>query len=113
MKMIKISPEEAEKFYSHLNGKLPNSVFNSIVKYMSSEKIIVMVWQGKGVVKKVREICGPTDPKKTKKYHIRNLSEDSLEEEFKKGKAVKNIIHSSATREEAERELKFFFKEES
>ncbi len=112
MKMIKISPEEAEKFYSHLNGKLPNSVFNSIVKYMSSEKIIVMVWQGKGVVKKVREICGPTDPKKTKKYHIRNLSEDSLEEEFKKGKAVKNIIHSSATREEAERELKFFFKEE-
>lgn len=110
MKMVQINEADARNFYINLQKKLPQKVFESIIKYMSSGKIVVIVWQGNGVVNKVRKICGPTDPKKARRYQIRNLSKDSLEEELKKGRAVKNIIHSSASTKEAKNEIKFFFR---
>jgi|GEM_PF-318578 len=109
MKMIKINKWQAKIFYKHLKNKVPESVFNSIVSYMTSNRVVLIVWQGNGVVNKVRKISGPTNPKKAKKYQIRALSEEDMEEKFKKGKAVKNIIHSSATIKEAKKEISFFF----
>jgi nucleoside diphosphate kinase len=35
-----------------------------------------------------------------------------MEKRFKKGLAVRNIIHSSANTEEAQKEIKFFFSAE-
>lgn len=109
MKMIKIKDSQAKLFYKHLKAKVPESVFNSVVSYMTSNRVVLIVWQGNGVVKKVRKICGPTDPKKAKKSNIRALSKDDLEKKFKMGRAVKNIIHASATTEEAKKEISFFF----
>jgi len=109
MKMIKINERQAKKFYKHLKNKIPEPVFRSIVDYMTSNRVVLIVWQGPGVVKKVRKISGPTDPKKAKKYQIRALSKEDLEKKFKRGKAVKNIIHSSATIKEAKKEISFFF----
>ena len=109
MKMVKMKKGRAESFYNHLKNKIPESVFNSIVKYMTSNRVVLIVWQGKGAVKKVRKICGPTDPKKAKKYNIRSLSKEDMEKRFKRGKAVRNIIHSSATTREAKKEIRFFF----
>ena len=104
-----MSERKAKKFYKHLRGKIPDSVFNSIVDYMISNRVVLIVWQGPGVVSKVREICGPTDPQESIRENIRSLSEDDLKGKFKKGRAVKNIIHSSATPKEAKREIKLFF----
>ena len=109
IKMIKINSKQAGLFYKHLKNKVPESVFNSLVSYMTSNKVVLVVWQANGVVKKVREICGPTNPKKAKKYNIRALSKEDMEKKFKMGKAVKNIIHASATIEEAKKEISFFF----
>ena len=109
MKMIKINASQARDFYNHLKGKLPDDVFNSVIDYMTSTRVVLIVWQGRGVVKKVRTISGPTDPKKATKNNIRSLSNDDLDKKFKRGKAVENIIHSSATIKEAEKEIGFFF----
>jgi len=109
MKMAKLNKNKARLFYKHLKNKVPEKVFNSLVKYMSSRRVVIIVWQGRGVVKKVRKICGPTNPKKAKKYQIRALSGEDMEKKFKLGKAVKNIIHSSGTNEEAKKEISFFF----
>jgi len=109
MKMVKINKRKAKVFYKHLKGKIPDSVFNSIIDYVTSNRVVLVVWQGNGVISKIREICGPTDPKKAIKVNIRDLSGDDMKRKFKKGRAVKNIIHSSATPEEAKREIKAFF----
>jgi uncharacterized protein (TIGR00661 family) len=109
MKMVKIDKKRANVFYSHLKGKVPQSVFNSIVRYMTSGRVVLIVWQGNGVVKKIREICGPTNPKKAAKKQIRSLSDEDMEKKFRAGKAVRNIIHSSGTIEEAKKEIEMFF----
>ncbi len=110
MKMVKLNKKDAEKFYSHLKTKIPEDVFDSIIDYITSNRVIVIVWQGKGVVKKVRKTCGPTNPKEAGKRTIRSLSKEDMGKEFRKGKAVKNIIHSSSNSKEAKKEIKFFFK---
>jgi uncharacterized protein (TIGR00661 family) len=109
MKMIKINKNQAGKFYSHLKNKIPPAVFNSVVNYMTSNRVVLIVWQGKGVINKVRQTCGPTNPKEAKKSQIRALSKEDMQVQFKKGRAVKNIIHSSTTIEEAKKEISFFF----
>jgi len=110
MKMALMSSQRARLFYKNLKSEIPDSVFDSLIEYVTSDRIVVIVWQGNGVVSKVRRIIGPTDPKKAKKAHVRSLSKESLEKRFDRGEAVRNIIHASATVKEAKREIDFFFR---
>jgi nucleoside-diphosphate kinase len=109
MKMARLNKFQARLFYGHLQSKVPKSVFNSIVNYMAGKRVVLIVWQGRGVIEKVRRLCGPTNPKKARKHQIRHLSKDDMEEELRRGRAVKNIIHSSANRADALKEIYFFF----
>lgn len=109
MKMLKMNQLQAQIFYSHLRRKLPKRVFDSIIDYMTGTRVVAIVWQGRGVVGKVRTLCGPTDPKKAKKSQLRSLSKDDLSRQFARGKAVKNIIHSSASPHDARKEIALFF----
>jgi len=110
MKMRKISRLEARLFYSHLKGKVPDKVFTSILDYITSSKVVLVVWEGRGVVKKVRSICGPTDPQKAAKSQLRSLSNDNMRKKLQAGRAVRNIIHSSANSSDAALEIGFFFR---
>lgn len=109
MKMAKLNRGQIKRFYQHLKGEIPDSVFNSLINYMASNRVVLIVWQGKGVVEKVRKLCGPTNPKEAGKRHLRSLSNEDMIEKFKRGKAVKNIIHASANTNEAKKEVDFFF----
>jgi nucleoside-diphosphate kinase len=109
MKMVKINALQARWFYHHLDGAVPKSVFTSLVQYMTSNRVVVVVWEGRGVVRMVRKLCGPTDPAQAKRRQIRALSSDDMVREFQHGRAVKNIIHASASVEDAQKEIRFFF----
>ncbi len=109
MKMLRINQLQAQLFYNHLRRKLPKKVFDSVIKYMTGTRAVAVVWQGRGVVGKVRLLCGPTDPRQAKKTQLRALSKDDLGREFKRGKAVKNIIHASASAADARKEIALFF----
>jgi nucleoside-diphosphate kinase len=109
MKMVMINPLQAEILYGGLRRSLSPAVFKSVVEYMTSNRVVLIVWQGRGVVGKVRRICGPTDPKRAKKSQIRSLSSDDLHQRLKRGQAVRNIIHSSASRKDAALEISAFF----
>src|SRR3989344_469310 len=94
IKAIKMDEATARNFYKHLKEKLPAKLFLAIIKYMSSDRIIAAVIQGDGAVKKVREICGNTNPKEAGKGTIRgDFGEDDLHERAKKMQATRNIIH--------------------
>ena len=96
-KKIKISKEEAEKFYKVHQTK---PFYDDLCSYLSSGPIIVMILEGENAIKKNRDLMGATDPKQAKNGTIRNLYGISID---------KNSIHGSDSTENAKIEMGFFF----
>lgn len=92
------------------NGR---AVMMSNAKYLSSGPVIVMVWQGNSAVGLVRKITGGTEPLTSDVGTIRgDLTLDSYIMADLDQRSVRNLIHASGTVEEAEKEIKIWFKEE-
>lgn len=107
LKVTKLKKSFMKKFYAHLKPKLRKKLFNAIVDYMCSGKVVIAILQGKNAISKARTICGPTNPKEAPKGTIRgDFATDDLVERAKKNKATRNIIHASGSREEARKEIK-------
>ena len=79
-------------------------------------RVIAIVYQGPEAVKKIREISGPTNPLTAREQRpgcIRALGTVvSLKDSAGKmiGERMDNLIHASASKSEAEREIKLWFK---
>ena len=99
IKKIILSKKMAEDFY-FVHKERP--FFNDLCAYMSSGPVVVMVLEGNNSVVKNREIMGATNPKDAAKGTIRNLYGISLD---------KNSVHGSDSKENAKKEIDFFFKE--
>lgn len=82
-----------------------------LVKYIISAPVIAMVVEGENAIEKIREISGYTDPAKAEKGTIRgDFAEDSIMVSNREGRAVRNLVHASGSKEEAEKEVKLWFK---
>lgn len=80
------------------------------------QRVIAIVYQGLDAVKKIRHIAGPTNPLNAREerpgciralgtiFPIKNEKGELI------GERLDNLIHASATPEEAEREVKLWFK---
>jgi len=81
-----------------------------LMDFMSSGPVVAMVWQGMGAVSIVRKITGSTEPLSSAPGTIRgDYTIDSYTAADTDARAVRNIIHSSGTVEEAEKEIKIWF----
>ena len=90
-----------------------NAVMKANAKYLSSGPVIAMVWQGNAAVGLVRKITGGTEPLTSDVGTIRgDLTLDSYAMADLDQRSVRNLIHASGTVEEAEKEIKIWFKEE-
>ena len=98
-KRIKMSIEQAEKFYDVHNDK---PFFSDLVKYMTSEPVVVQVLYGENAVKKYREVMGATNPDNAEEGTIRKLFALNVQE---------NSVHGSDSNENAKKEIEFFFNE--
>ena len=96
-KKIKISKEEAEKFYKVHQTK---SFYNDVCSYLSSGPIVVLILEGHGAIKKNRDLMGTTNPKDAQNGTIRKRYGISIE---------KNSVHGSDNPENAKKEIDFFF----
>ncbi len=86
--------------------------FEDLIKYLRGEfhqrkKVMAMVYWGEGALKKVRDICGSTNPEEAEATTIRG----AYGRITTKG-VYENVIHTSSNTEEAEREIKLWFKPE-
>ena len=99
-KRIKLSVSQAKEFYSIHNEK---SFFDDLIKYMTSEPVIVQVLEGKDAVLTYRNIMGATDPNNADKGTIRKLHALNVQE---------NSVHGSDSTINAEKEINFFFRED-
>ncbi|OGC42255.1 nucleoside-diphosphate kinase [candidate division WOR-3 bacterium RBG_13_43_14] len=99
MKMIWPDKEMGGKFYEIHKGK---DFYSWLVEFISSGPIVACCLQSPDAPKKLREVVGATDPKKTAPGTIRNLYGTSVGE---------NVVHASAPDENPQREIDFFFSE--
>lgn len=123
LKVVHVSRMLAEEHYAEHRGKV---FFPALVEYIRGrlhypdqphkQRVIAIVYQGPDAVQTVRDICGPTNPlvaREQKPGCIRSLGtlvpiKNAEGEEI--GQRMDNLIHASATPEEAEREIKLWFK---
>ena len=96
-KRVRISREEAEKFYS-VHRERP--FFRELVDFMISGPVVVQVLEGDNAIAKYREVMGATDPAKAAAGTIRKTHAKSIGE---------NSVHGSDAPDTAEREIAQFF----
>ncbi len=97
MKMLRMSVDEAEKFYEIHRDK---PFFKSLTHFIASGPVVVMVLEGEDAISKNRELMGATDPRKAERGTIRGDFATEIE---------RNIVHGSDSPESAQREIRFFF----
>lgn len=97
-KMLRLTQPLLEEHYSHLKTR---PFFPEIVQFMSSRPVLALILSGPSAVTTVRDLLGPTDSTKAPKGTIRgDLGTTSM----------LNICHASDSVENAEIEVKRFFR---
>ena len=97
MKLVKLTKKDAGQFYS---AHRERSFFESLVNFMASGMIVVLVLQGEKVIQRHRDLMGATDPKKANKGTIRCDFGSDIEH---------NVVHGSDSADSAKIEIPFFF----
>ena len=98
-KRIKLSSDQAIKFYS-IHNKKP--FFNDLINYMTSGPVVVQVLEANNAVDKYREAMGVTNPEKAKNGTIRKTLALNVQE---------NSVHGSDSIKNAKDEINSFFTE--
>jgi len=122
-KIVYVSNLLAEEHYAEHRGKI---FFPSLLEYIMGQlhyadepwkrRVIALVYQGQDAVQKIRDICGPTNPHVARDKRpgcIRALGtlvplKDAAGNVI--GERMDNLIHASAVSQDAEREIKLWFK---
>ena len=96
-KMIKITLEQAQKFYDIHKDK---PFYNGLCNFISSGPVIVQVLQKENAIADYRKLMGATNPEQAEDGTIRKKYAISIDQ---------NSIHGSDALETAQREINFFF----
>src|SRR4051794_38458371 len=97
-KLMQISPQLAQTHYEAHQGK---PFYAGLVRFMTSEPVLVLALRGNGAIAISRKMMGATFGSKAEPGTIRG--DFGVSNSF-------NLIHGSDSPEAAERELKLFFK---
>jgi len=97
MKLMAISDELAHRHYGVHEGK---PFFDSLIRYITSAPVVVMVWEGPEAIAMVRRTMGTTNPQEAAPGTIRADLGVDIE---------RNLIHGSDGVETAQKEISLFF----
>ncbi|NQT33421.1 MAG: nucleoside-diphosphate kinase, partial [Candidatus Omnitrophica bacterium] len=104
-KIVKVSKALAKEHYKELHDK---PFFDDLIKYIMGEyhkkKVMALVYWGEDAIKKVRDICGETNPEEADSVSIRGAYG-----RITTAGVYENAIHASESAEAAEREIKLWF----
>lgn len=95
--MCQPDPELLEAHYQEHKGK---DFYETLLKFMSSAEVMVMLLKGENAVNVVREINGATNPANARPCTIRYLFGANV---------TQNAVHGSASIEDALREIALWF----
>jgi nucleoside-diphosphate kinase len=97
MKMLILTRSMAEEFYNIHKDK---PFYEKLISYMTSGPVVLMVLEGKDVVKRYRDLMGKTNPEEAAEGTIRKLY--AIDTTF-------NSVHGSDSIENALAEISLFF----
>ena len=108
-KALRVSRELAEEHYKPLKGK---PFYDELIRYLCGElhgvtHVLALVYIGSGAVGRVRQLAGATNPEHADPSTIRG----ALGRVTTKG-VMENVLHASSDLQEAEREIKLWFRPE-
>lgn len=108
-KVVRVTDELASIHYEHLKEK---PFFSELVKYIKGElhgenylRVLALVYAGESAIYKVREMAGATNPEEALCTSIRGAFG-----RITTAGVFENVVHASANNQEAEREIKLWFK---
>ncbi len=100
MKFMQMSKELAARHYAEHEGK---PFYPGLIAYITSGPVVAMVWEGTQAINIVRTTMGATKPAEAAPGTIRG--DLAIE-------VGRNIVHGSASQEDAAREVRLFFAED-
>jgi len=84
-----------------------------MIDFITSSPVVAFVLEGENAVQKARTVVGSTDPSKAEKGTIRgDFGIDSIAKANEERRATENLVHAAGSLEEAEKEIKLWFKPE-
>ena len=106
-KVARVSRELAEEHYEHLKDK---PFFPDLIRYIMGEfhntrRVLAFVYQGDNSIQKVRDVAGATNPEEANPTSIRGAYG-----RITTSGIMENVIHASSSVEDAEKEIKLWFK---
>ncbi|MBU2637525.1 MAG: nucleoside-diphosphate kinase [Nanoarchaeota archaeon] len=107
MKMIWIDKDFSKKHYAaHLDKKM----YPMLEEFITSAPVVAIVIEGIHAVESVRKVVGSTEPKSAPLGTIRgDYAHVSYDYADKKQISIKNLVHASGNKEEAEQEISLWF----
>ena len=88
-------------------------IIRTIVHYMTAAPVVALILEGNQACSVVTKIVGTTEPSTSDVGTIRgDYTVDSYGHATYENRAVRNLVHQSESREEAEREIAIWFKGE-
>lgn len=114
LKMLVSDADTAKKHYTEdLAARRGEKVRNIMIDMITSGPIIAVVYEGVEMVEVVRKLVGSTEPKTSAPGTIRgDFSHVSFAHADANDMAIMNLIHASASVEEAKTEISVWFKSE-
>lgn len=88
-------------------------IVRTVVVYMTAAPVVALIFEGNKAVSVVTKIVGTTEPATSDVGTIRgDYTVDSYSHATYENRAVRNLVHQSESPEEAEREIKIWFKDD-
>lgn len=88
-------------------------IVNHLIKFLTASPVVAMVLEGNKAIPIARKLIGSTEPLQSDVGTIRgDYTLDSYGLADADGRAVRNLVHASASVSDAEQEIKVWFKKE-
>lgn len=115
MKMVHVDEEFAKKHYTEDLAKRRGEKIRELnINFIKESPVVAIVLEGINAIENVRKIVGDTEPRSALPGTIRgdfcHISYDYANKG--EGKVIKNIVHASANKEDAEYEVKLWFQDD-
>jgi nucleoside-diphosphate kinase len=99
MRKTRLAPEQARAFYA---VHMQRPFYDALVKFMTEGPVVVAALEREDAVAHLRRTMGATDSRKADPGTVRQLFGTDIE---------RNAIHGSDSKENAAKEVAFFFRE--
>ena len=111
LKLVNVQKELAEKHYEGHKGE---KFYGRLIDYLTgklhnNENVIAIVYEGKNIIKKIRELIGTTNPDEADPKSIRGRYGKI---HTKKENWHETVLHASDSKESAEKEIKLWFNDD-